>query len=313
MKKFLISFASLCALCAPFSASAARLYIDPMTGSHGLGDTFITSVRIDNEKECINAAEADVLYPTKTLRAIDFGRGSSIFTLWVEEPTIDAEKGVIHFAGGVPGGYCGRITGDPALTNIIGKIAFTVVGADVKKAEVSFSPASRVYLNDGQGTVANTSLGSATFDISPKALAADNPWLQEVAADTIPPDPFEIGIESTRGVFGGNYYLIFSTVDKQSGLDHFDMYDRGGWKKVTSPFEVKGPIIREAIEIKAVDKAGNERFGILASTTPARQVSIGDYPLLWAALLALFILGLILWHRDRRQAAPDQNGVPLQS
>ena len=52
----LIAFAVM----VPLSAHAATLYIDPETGTYGPGDTFIASVRLDNDGECINAVEAAI-------------------------------------------------------------------------------------------------------------------------------------------------------------------------------------------------------------------------------------------------------------
>src|SRR6185369_401021 len=111
---------------SPASASAASLYLDPGSGTYGPGDTFILNVRLNNEGECINAANVVLTYPTASLRAADFSKGGSILSLWVIEPQIDTKAGTVTFAGGIPGGYCGRIAGDPSLTNVIGKVVFTV-------------------------------------------------------------------------------------------------------------------------------------------------------------------------------------------
>src|SRR5262245_52664189 len=91
-------------LLAPFTASAATLYLDPDSGEYGPGDTFIARVRLLTD-ECVNAASIEVRYPREVLKAVDFSRGSSIFPIWVGEPTLDTAKGVVSFAGGIPGGY----------------------------------------------------------------------------------------------------------------------------------------------------------------------------------------------------------------
>src|ERR1043166_3587861 len=72
---------------APFSASAASIYLDPDKGTYGPGDTFIVNVRLNTDGECINAANVELVYPAKSLRAVDFSKGGSIFSLWVTEPT----------------------------------------------------------------------------------------------------------------------------------------------------------------------------------------------------------------------------------
>src|SRR4051812_20788407 len=40
----------------PFIANAATLYLDPSSGNYGPGDTFIVSVRLQTDSECVNAA-----------------------------------------------------------------------------------------------------------------------------------------------------------------------------------------------------------------------------------------------------------------
>jgi hypothetical protein len=299
MKKPAFLLALLVAF-SPFVASAAQLYFDPDNGTHGLNETFVVNIRIDNENDCINAAHVEVTYPPHSLRAVDFSRGDSIFTLWAEEPKIDTQRGVVSFSGGVPGGYCGRISGDPAMTNILGKIVFTVIDPSTSAAALHFSPATRVYLNDGKGTEATLHTGGATFAITAATSTGPNPWLQEVAADTIPPDPFDVVIESTHGIFGGNYYLVFSTVDKQTGLDHYEVYDRGSWKAATSPYELQDQILRD-VQVKAIDKAGNVTLGTISSTTPPRQVSIFEGLPVWLVIAIFLVIGLLLWLRERRR------------
>ena len=64
------------------------------------------------------------------------------------------------FAGGIPNGYCGRIPGDPRLTNIILEIIFQApafavgVGERDDIANISFSDETSVLLNDGSGSPA---------------------------------------------------------------------------------------------------------------------------------------------------------------
>lgn len=275
---------------APLFTYAATLSIDTDNATYGLSDTFIATVRLDNEDECVNAAHVELSYPTDTLRAVDFSRGSSIFTLWVEEPTIDPEKGTVLFSGGVPGGYCGRIPGDPVLSNVLGKVVFTVIDSAKDDATIALASGSSVYLNDGRGTEAALGRSSKTLNIVDTPTLSENPWLSEVQADIIPPDAFTVHIESTRGVFGGRYYLVFSTVDKQSGLDHFELFERGSWRQVTSPYQLKDQFLPETIQLRAIDKAGNERLGEYnKNDAPPRQFSI------WSAIpiILLLVLGII--------------------
>lgn len=296
----------LAAFLVPAQAYAARIYMEPEASTFGLGDTFITTVRIDNEEECINAVNVEIVYPKETLRAVDFGRGDSIFSLWALEPKLDTQNGTVSFAGGIPGGYCGRIAGDAALSNTLGRVIFTVVDAKQKTAAVSFTKNTAAYLNDGLGTPAVLTTHGSTLTILANPVQDNNPWLLEVAADNTPPQTFSIEVQSTTGVFGGRYYIVFATSDKESGLDHFEIYERNGWKKITSPYVLNDQSLLGvgAIRLRAVDKAGNVREGYAASSTPQRQYTTGDFlPLLIAIII---LLGIGIWMRVRGHFNPPQ-------
>ncbi len=298
----------LCALALipllfPFFASAASLYLDPSVGTYGPGDTFGVNVRLNTDAaDCINAAQVDITYPAATLRAVDFSRGSSIFSLWITDPQINTDAGTVDFEGGVPGGYCGRIPGDPAISNVLGEIIFSVVGSSTKAAEIRISPGSVLYKNDGLGTKVVPTLTDATISIAPTPQLSSNPWLSEVSADTIPPQPFTVQVESTRGVFDGKYYVVFSTVDNQSGLDHYEIFENGAWNRVTSPHVLADQSLKSPIEVRAIDKAGNIRLGTYTpGTPPPRQYSLADIlPPFGALALILIIIALIIYLRHKK-------------
>ena len=312
-RSLILSGAIILSSFLPFFASAATLALDPTTGTYGPGDTFIVNVRLEtDDSQCINAAHVLIKYPTATLRAVDFGRGSSIFSLWVSEPKIDTNAGTIDFSGGVPGGYCGRIPGDPALSNILGNVVFSVVGSSTKSAAIQFDPTSTLYKNDGLGTAVAPTFQNAMITISPTAVSLSNPWLDEVSADKIPPEPFQISLESTRDVFDGKYYIVFSTVDKQSGLDHYEVYENGAWLPVMSPHQLADQSLKRPIQVRALDKAGNIRVGTYnQGPPPPRQYSFGDLMLALAVFIALIvILGIAMYVHRRMHRA---NVIDLRS
>lgn len=286
----------------PLSAHAALLYIDPAEGEYGPGDTFIASVRLTPE-ECVNVVHVEVAYPSDTLRAVDFSKGSSILTLWVEEPRID-EKGVVRFSGGIPGGYCGRIAGDPVVSNILGKIVFSVIGSTTPEAVVHISGASKAYLSDGEGTEVPVTTADARFQILGSATGKENPWLAATDSDLVPPEAFEAEVQSTRGVFDGDYYVVFSTVDKQSGIDHFEIYEGGVWKVAASPYRLRDQSLNDEIMVKAIDKAGNERLASYdPSKAPERQSPPYGYGFLTLAIV-IFVIGVgVELYRIRRRAS----------
>ena len=290
------------ALMLPMSVSAAELYLDPDAGTYGPGDTFIESVRLNTDGECINAGNIVIQYPTQSLRAVDFGKGGSIFTLWVTEPQIDTQKGTVTFSGGVPGGYCGRIPGDPALTNIIGKVVFTVTNTDAKRADIVFSKGTELYLNDGRGTKITPGLHNLTATLVSAPTLSENPWLSEVNSDKTPPDSFDVVVESTRSVFGGKYYAVFSTVDKQSGLDHYEMVQNGTWQRASSPQLIDDQTLKSGVQVRAIDKAGNIRLGTyVEGSAPPRASGGEDYVALIIILLLLAVALFVRRHLNKKQ------------
>ncbi len=294
---------------SPLTASAASIYLDPPSGAHGAGDTFIETIRINNDGDCVNAANIALSYPKESLRAVDFSRGDSIFSLWAVEPKIDTEVGTVVFAGGIPGGYCGRIAGDAGQSNVLGKVIFTVVRAGAKVAAIHLTLDTAVYLNDGAGTLAKLTLKDASVRIDASSTVSKNPWLTAVSEDTTPPQPFQIEVESTEGVFNGRYYIVFSTTDKESGMDHFEIFEHGGWKRITTPYELKNQSLLGVgdIQVRAIDKAGNIRLGEFSSSkTPKRHYSLADFLPFMILLLAVVLVGLkIYFDHKRARSTPD--------
>lgn len=303
MRQVLLFVAVLASI--PSYSFAATIYLDPNTATFGRGDTFVMSVRLDNQDACINAAEVEIMYPTETLRAVDFSRGSSIFSLWVRDPEIDTETGTIRFAGGIPGGYCGRIPGDPVVSNVLGKIIFTAIDAGTDNVRVSVTPASSAYLNDGQGTEAPLSFQDAILQIGSTPVLTENAWLTQIGEDETPPDAFEVQVLSEKNVFGGKYFLVFSSLDKQSGIDHFDIYERGAWKRIESPYQLRDQALRNPIQVRAVDKAGNERIGTYdPASVPKRETSPYEHAFIAFIAILLLVAGALRLYRGKYDDIP---------
>jgi hypothetical protein len=251
----------------PLVAKGAILYFEPSEGEYHLGDTFIVDLRIDTEGECINTVKAIVAFPKGIFEVKDFSTGNSILTLWLESPKIDQKEGLISFVGGIPGGYCGPLPGEPGKPNLLGRIIFRVRETDAKleretDAKLEFLEGCQVLLNDGFGTLAKLSLKGAAFTILPEKLKVPkNEWQEELTKDDIPPEPFEIKISQDPNIFGGKYFIVFSTTDKQTGIDHYEVKEgKRDWKRTESPYLLEDQSLKSIIKVKAVDKAGNERI-----------------------------------------------------
>lgn len=310
---------------------AASLYIDPILVDVLKADTVTVAVRVDtDEGECINTVDAVITYDD-TIHAIDVSRGRSILSLWVEEPVINNNARTITFAGGIPNGYCGRIPGDPSLTNIIVELVFRAPGFSVGRpdsvdAGISFAPETRVLLNDGLGTQAPLRTIGGTINLLQQVGTTTNDsWTIRVQNDETPPAPFGVELVQNSAVFSGKYYIVFNTQDKQSGIDHYEAIEESRedlyrflwgradapWSRVKSPYVLKDQSLNSVIRVKAVDKAGNERITVLVPDETLRS-NLLLVPLLAVSVIVLIVVGVIgyfSWRRLRKRSSIEKENV----
>ncbi len=308
-------------LIAP-SAQAATLYMDPGVATLYRGDAITTSVRImpdSKQGECINAIDAVITY-SDNIQPVDVSVGKSIFSVWIEPPVINKENRTVTFAGGIPNGYCGRVDGDPRLTNIVAEIVFRspgmqVGGSDDNEVRIDFGPETRVLLNDGQGTEAALTALGAKFNLEKTAGSGGiiDDWRESVREDSIPPEQFSIELQrDDQGInYGGKYFIVFSTSDKQTGLSHYEVMEEpvlqfsqfswGGvgvpWIKVEeNVYVLEDQSLNSVIRVKAIDKAGNEYVATYIPDESKQTLSRNELftYILISALAILFVVILIV-------------------
>ncbi|MBU0612865.1 cohesin domain-containing protein [Patescibacteria group bacterium] len=139
------------------TVSAAILYMNPLEQVVSAEETLLVDIYLDSEKEIINAAQAQILYPQNLLEIVDISYGDSFLTLWPEEPTVDPTSGILGFVGGVPGG---SYVFDAKVLTITFKANHTGT-ATVRFLEDKTS----VHLNDGKGTPTKLSATEAKVTI----------------------------------------------------------------------------------------------------------------------------------------------------
>jgi hypothetical protein len=321
MNRLLAGFFSVLSVFAGFSlAHAAQIYLDPATGKYPPGVTFAVDVRLDNQNQCINAAEVDLSYPSNLLQAVGANDGDSILSLWVKPPTIYSDYGLISFVGGLPGGYCGRVTGDPSLSNKLATIYFRFPTSTasapsstlLQSANLSFVSSTRAVVNDGLGTFAALTTSGATYAPQPlkgKYVSVDA--MQEaIANDTTPPEPFSIGVYQDSSLFGGQWFAVFSTVDKQTGIDHYEVAElsasesklpqnQWNWIRAVSPYLIKNQNLDETIAVRAIDMAGNARVEEYTPPLPTPKINnwqIAIIPYLAIIGIACFTIVRMIMH-----------------
>lgn len=314
----------LIAVVVPHAAQAATLFLDPQETSLLRGETMIMSLRLDVDEEtdeCVNLVDATITYPD-AINAVDTSVGDSILQMWIERPTIDAANNRITLAGGIPNGYCGRIPGDPALTNVIAEVVFRYTEAPLASGSstvaVALAPQTTAYLNDGAGTVAPLQLFGADVTLLADATTtASDPWTEAVTADDIPPRPFSIALERDESMFAGNYYIVFSTTDKETGIAQYEVMEEplseqslfqfGGvnapWQEARSPYELQDQTLNSTIRVRATDKAGNEYIATLVPDPSLRTTvwTIWHWIALVAGLVLLGATAFVGWRLARRR------------
>ena len=315
---------------------AASLYIDPPTTTLYRGDAIKLSVRLDIDEasgECVNAVDGVLTYGPG-VEPVDVSIGNSIFNIWVEKPTINREDNTITFAGGIPNGYCGRIDGDPRLTNVLAEVIFRSPGFSIGSADggdetyVSFAPESTAYLNDGRGTKAPITTYGAKFTLEKRPSSTlSTPWKDEIEADVIPPQKFSIELNKDSLAFSQKYFIVFNTTDKETGIDQYQVIEEpilqldsftwgranAPWIVVKSPYVLKDQTLNSVIRIKAIDKAGNEYVATYIPDKSIRLAKESGTPFTLIIGVALIILLLIaamftaIFHR-RSKKLKIENG-----
>lgn len=287
-------------------AQAATLYLDPPEIHAPRGETFVVEIRIDPEGECINTVQADLTFSNNILQAIDFNDANSILSLWVVPPKIDQIAGSISFIGGVPGGYCGQVSGDPGKSNLLGKLIFRAPKEIISSnsAQINFKDGSKVLLHDGLGTEAKVTLRNANVIITETPFIEElkpkeDQWYKELKEDKTPPEPFKIEIAQDPQIFEGKYFITFLTADKQTGIDYYEVREspqrltlRGAkWIKAGGPpYLLQDQTLSSIIEVQAIDKAGNER---LTKIKPEYKKTWKDW-LFGVILILVAIMGFLI-------------------
>jgi len=177
-----ILFIALC-LFVPYSKiNAATLSLSSNNLNISVGDTVIVKVGVDTLGKTINNAEGTISFQQDMLKVISISKNSSIFSLWVVEPSFNNITGKVTWNGGLP---------TPGFVGANGSI-ISITFRAVKKGTAPLSFTSGVVReNDGFGTDITGNLGGVVFSIKnviskPAPIIAPVPKTEPVPAITIP-------------------------------------------------------------------------------------------------------------------------------
>ena len=266
---------------------AAQLSLQSQTQKISAGQQFKLDLILNTENENINAIEGKITFPANLLGLKEIQDSNSAINFWIEQPKLE-QAGTIGFSGIVPGGYQG----------IKGFIFSVVFQAKSIGSGVIQIGDAKVLLNDGEGTEANLKISPFQFSISEKIQtvqpATQLPTTTEPAEleDTEPPEEFNPEISSSTNIFDGKWFLVFTTQDKGSGIDRYEIQETkyrqptiSGWIVAENPYVLKDQELKSYIYIKAIDKAGNERM----ETIPPKYPSWYEITWIWIIIIKLQI------------------------
>lgn len=154
---------------------AASLMLSPSSTTVSVGNILSLKVLLNTNNKYVNNTEATVQFPTDMLEVVSVTKASSIFTLWVEEPSFSNYTGKVVFNGGVP---------TPGFNGPNGYIATITFKAKKQGVASVILTDAFVRENDGLGTDILSSKSGSNITIGiPKVVEVPVP------VDPVPSDP----------------------------------------------------------------------------------------------------------------------------
>ncbi len=254
----------------PAVSFAAEIKIESESHESSLNSQWLLSVYLNPNKDSINAVEGSLIVPTQLLDVVEIRDGNSAVSLWVKRPKL--EGGKIIFSGITPDGFANKK-----------QYLFSVVlnSKLVGEGEVTLKEA-RALLNDGLGKDAKLKITAFDFRISDQGESGKK--IEEVADKDLPED-FAVTVAKDSSLFDGKYFAVFSTQDKKSGIDHYELREGlwGSYKKVESPYVLEDQSLGKNIYVKAFDNSGNVREVVLKGSV------YRDYRILFIILVIILV------------------------
>lgn len=283
-------------LASAFCASAARAATLTIAASPSaaLGQSFLVNVVLDTQGDDVNALQGEIVFPPNLFTLKDINDGSSPISLWIEPPH-ETASGTIVFSGIIPGGFTGSASS--VVSAALVPIANGIGSVDIQNAQL--------LRNDGNGsmialTTAGQAIGVGSSISTPSA---------ELFPSSTTPQTFIPIVAQDPDIYGGAYFLVFSTTDKGSGIDHYEVLEvpsgesvesSSPWSVATSPYLLTDQGLSSDIYVRAVGHDGN----FIIVKVPARhpRVRWDIWGLLGAGvLIVLVVLSLFVWMRRRRR------------
>ncbi len=282
-------------------AGNASLFFSAPTTPIGIGDEFAVTLMLNSGGQTVNTIAGDMLFSDPMLELIRVTTGNSVVTSWIQSPIISGNS--VTFSGIMPGGYESTI--EPLTNTKLNGSVLTLVfrALNSGSATISFSD-SHLYLNDGLGTETPLSALPYTFTINkdPSGMRSD-------LNDTVPPEEFTPIVSASTDLFEGAYAIFFSTTDKGSGIDHYEVKEGGSdWVRADSPYKLSDQSLKSTIRVKAVDVAGNVRIAELSAALSFSKILI-LIPIGFIVILLIVIF--VVYERKMKKLHEHRNNLSI--
>ncbi|MEK7564317.1 MAG: cohesin domain-containing protein [Patescibacteria group bacterium] len=248
MKKIFILFL-LIFYFVPATSFGTEVFFSTDNNGFFVNEDFLVKVYVDTEDTTVNALEGSILFPSDVLELKEVRDANSSINFWLENPR-NLRDGQVNFSGITAGGFNGEK-----------KFLFGMIFKPKKMGDAILSLSDlQVLLNDGIGTkapVENTPLTISVLDKRDNSQSTD----LRIVDNEIPED-FNPLVAKDPSLFDGKYFVVFSTVDKGVGIDHYEVREGlwGDYVATQSPHLLKDQSLSKNIYIKAIDKSGNKRI-----------------------------------------------------
>jgi len=251
------------------NANAASLSLVSSVSEIGIGQQFQVDLMLDAQGQDINAVEGRITFPNNLTAIENVNDGNSIINFWAKNPVYSKNSDVV-FSGVIPGGFQGVLSpyykgGKP------GKILSLIFQSKNEGSGIIAIKDAKVLLNDGKGTEAELQISNFQFLISNQIPIFEFPTAS--VKDTRPPELFTPIIARDSNVFNGEWFLVFMTEDKESGVGHYEIAEKSGslkqnyselpWQTAESPYLLKDQKLASYIYVRVIDRANNERITVL--------------------------------------------------
>jgi hypothetical protein len=201
----------------------------------------VVDVFINTQGQAINAFEGKITFDGNLLEVQKIQDGASVVNFWITKPHYS--NGEIIFSGITPGGYSSEAG-----------LLFSAVVTARKSDSLMVSAKDLKFLkNDGLGT-------QDTVTVMPFTLVSAEIKEAPQMKDATLPENFKPLLSKDETVLDGKWFLAFSTQDKDSGMDHYEVKEGWWWAVSESPYVLKDQSLQSRVLIKAIDRAGNERI-----------------------------------------------------